>query len=105
MTMNIGRSILHCRRRRGLTQRALADRTGLTQATIARIETGREVPRFDTVERLLRACGYELDVRPESGSGIDRTAIRELLELTPGQRARLAAKEAANLARMDRALR
>lgn len=103
--MDIGRAIRHGRKRRGLTQRALAERTGLTQATIARIETGREIPRFDTVERLLRACGQEIDIRPESGAGIDRTAIRGLLKLTPGERARLAAREAGGLARVERARR
>ncbi len=103
--MDIGRAIRHCRHRRGLTQRALAERTGLTQATIARIETGLEIPRFDTVERLLRACGYEFDIRPESGAGIDRTVIRGLLKLTPGERARLAAREAEGLARVERARR
>ena len=92
-------SVVYARRKAGLSQRALAERAGITQATIARIEKGEIDPRSDTVVRLLRACGFELEVMPLSGVGVDRTAIRELLKLSPAQRVRLATQEARNLER------
>ena len=93
--------IVYARRKAGFSQRALAERAGVTQATIARIEKGEIDPRSGTVIRLLRACGFGLEAVPLSGVGVDRTAIRELLKLSPAQRVSLATREARNL---DRAL-
>jgi transcriptional regulator with XRE-family HTH domain len=95
--MNGARILIDARRRRGLTQRELARRARMTQSEVARIETGVVVPRVNTLDRLLAACDEELQTRPRLGLGVDRSAIRELLGLTPGDRARLAAAEANNL--------
>lgn len=87
------RLVAEARRRRGLTQRALAHDSGVPQASIARIERGTVVPRADTLERLLRACGLTLAALPADG-GIDRSAIRERLAMTPAERGRLGVQEA-----------
>lgn len=92
--MNVGRLIRHTRRAAGRTQRELAAAAGVPQSTIARIELGRLVPRVDTLDRLLRAMGLSLEAVPAIGIGVDRTQIRQLLRLTPGERARLAAADA-----------
>ena len=44
----------------GLTQAALAERMGTTQAAIARAESGRLSPRIEFVDRWARACGLAL---------------------------------------------
>jgi predicted transcriptional regulator len=62
---------------------------------IARIEAGRSTPRVDTMRRLLGACGFAEELRP--ATDVDRTAIRELLRLTPSQRLDLATTEARNV--------
>ena len=72
----------------------------MAQPAVARIEQGIVVPRVDTLDRLLAGCGQELALRPRLGIGLDRTAIIELLELTPIERARLAAEEGRNLQRV-----
>jgi transcriptional regulator with XRE-family HTH domain len=90
----------HARNKSNLSQRELGRRAGVTQATISRIEDGLISPRFDTLERLLEACGFQLDAVPRRGEGVDRTAIRELLRLTPTRRLRLAAAEARNVGRL-----
>jgi transcriptional regulator with XRE-family HTH domain len=60
----ISRAILQeGRRRAGLTQRELAVRAGTSQAAIARIERGRQLPSLETLRRLLRACDLDLDLR------------------------------------------
>lgn len=97
------RLIRAARRKAGITQRALAGRSGVPQPTIAAIEAGRQDPRFGTLDRLLRACGYELDIRHVLGEGVDRTLIHEMLRLTPGERVRRAAEEAAAIAPFGRA--
>lgn len=77
----------------GMTQRELSAVSGIPQASVARIERGVAIPRADTLERLLRACGMTLTVRP-ADDGIDRSAIKERLALTPLERHRLAVVEA-----------
>jgi transcriptional regulator with XRE-family HTH domain len=84
------RVLRHARRRAGLTQRALAALSGIPQETIARIEAGRTDPRVGTLDRLLKACGWGLEILPRPGEGVDRTLYR--LDLPPAERARVAAE-------------
>lgn len=75
------------RRRAGLTQRRLAHLAGVAQPAVARIERGAVIPRVDTLQRLLRACGEELFTGPRLSQGVDVTLIDDLLEQTPAARA------------------
>ncbi|WP_431885984.1 GNAT family N-acetyltransferase [Micromonospora wenchangensis] len=60
---DLGRTVRALRREADLSQRELARCSGVPQATIARIESGRATdPRFHTVERLVRAVGGTLTV-------------------------------------------
>jgi predicted transcriptional regulator len=98
--MNGAHALRQARRRAGLTQRELAQRAGVPQSAIARIESGRVVPRIDTLDRLLRVCGDQLEAVPKLGEGIDRTLIRNMLKLTPDERLDLASAEGRNLAKL-----
>ena len=98
--MDAGWTLREARRRAGLTQRALALKAGIPQPTIARIESQAVVPRVDTLDRLLSACGFALETYRRPGAGIDRTGIRELRRLRPVDRLRLAAQDARNLDRL-----
>ncbi|HEX6208841.1 MAG TPA: helix-turn-helix transcriptional regulator [Actinomycetota bacterium] len=91
--MSGGRLLREARRAAGLGQRELARRARIAQPTLSRIERGLASPRFDTLDRLLRECGLALDLVRRPGAEVDRTLIRERLRLTPGERARLAARE------------
>jgi len=81
-----GRMLRDARRRARLTQRELAAKSGIPQETIARIERGRVDPRVNTLDRLLAACEFGLEVMPRLGIGIDRTQIQALLRLSPSER-------------------
>jgi transcriptional regulator with XRE-family HTH domain len=85
-----------------LTQRSLAARAGVPQSTVGRIESGTMHPRTDTLVRLLHASGYELELGPRLGVGIDRGQIRERLALSPRQRLEDLTKAAAAIARLHR---
>jgi len=93
------------RRRARLSQRALGERAGVPQPSIARFESGATIPRVDTLQRLLRATGHELETQPRLGTGVDRSQIRALLRLTPAERGDLAVAAARNLAAFKAAAR
>lgn len=51
------------RRRKGLSQAALAKLAGMSQSEVARIESAQATPTFDTMARVLAAAGADLDIR------------------------------------------
>jgi transcriptional regulator with XRE-family HTH domain len=88
------------RRSAGLSQRQLAVASGVPQPTIARIESGKQMPRADTLDRLLRACGWELDMTPRRGQGEDAGLIDAWLALTTEDRAQRGAEYGRSLDRI-----
>jgi len=85
---HVGRLLKETRERHGLSQRRLARRAGTTQAVVSRIEQGRASPSVDTLERLLAAMGWELDLglRRSRWQDHDPQALREWGTRTPQQR-------------------
>jgi transcriptional regulator with XRE-family HTH domain len=96
--MNAAAALRYARRRAGLTQRALAAKSGVPQPAIARIECGVVSPRVVTLDRLLAATGDSLDLLPRIGDGVDRSLIRAALARTPEARIRAAGTAGRNLA-------
>ncbi len=62
LSVDGGQFVREARRRAGLTQRQLALRAGVTQPTIARIESGEVAASFERILDLVRAAGFDLDV-------------------------------------------
>jgi transcriptional regulator with XRE-family HTH domain len=79
--------VREARKRAALTQRELAEKAGTTQSAIARLESGRTRPAFDDVLRLVRLCGFDLDVMLVERDDSDWVQARRQLRLTPTQRA------------------
>lgn len=77
--MDAAQLVREWRRREGLTQEQLARRAGMQQQAVARIERGHQIPRLDTLQRLLTACGAVLRVERPLGAGVGRAPIRTLL--------------------------
>lgn len=61
--MELGEIILVEREKRNLSQRALAQKAGIRQATLSSIENGGDV-RIGTARNILLALGMELDALP-----------------------------------------
>lgn len=78
--------VREARRRAGLTQRQLAELAGTTQSAIARLETGRTSPSFETVLALVRHCGFDLDVMLVERDYTDMWQAGDMLTLTPAER-------------------
>lgn len=78
--------IREARHSAGLTMAELAERAGTSKPTVSRYENGLVDPRADTLDRLLRACGYELRTR-SAGLPSSAVEITERFEGHDGQTA------------------
>lgn len=58
----VGRRVRSLREKKRLSQTELASRAGTGQASIARIESGRSVPKLDLLARIAAALGARLTV-------------------------------------------
>ena len=56
----------------GLSQRELAERAGVTQSEIARIESGKREPSIPTLQKILAGAGLELRFRLDKLDDHDR---------------------------------
>lgn len=99
--MNAATQLRQARLRARLTQRALASRAGVPQSTVGRIESASIEVRTSTLDRLLRACGYQLEVHPRLGQGVDRTLLRQRLALSQRERIETMAVAARNIERFS----
>lgn len=93
--MDVAKTIAVCRGRAGLSLRELAERAGTSHSTIAAYEAGRKTPTTATFERLVRACGYAVDVEvsqrvrgdAELARGDELVAVLELASQFPARHA------------------
>lgn len=96
--MDAARLIRRARQRAGLTLRELARRAHTSHSTLAAYEQGRKTPNVDTLDRILTACGFNVDVtlaaRPTdvaadpAARGRELVEVLELAEMFPARHAR-----------------
>ncbi len=60
--LEIAEQIIRMRVLAGLTQEQLAERTGMKQPSIARLEAGRIKPGLETIHRIAAACGCYVNI-------------------------------------------
>lgn len=56
--------MIEAREEKGLSQRDLAEITGVKQPAIARLESMKTTPQIDTLFKLLNPLGYTLSIVP-----------------------------------------
>ncbi len=83
----LGDILREARRTRGVSQRALARRSGIAQPAISRIERGAESPSFERFSVLVSCLGLKptVELRPLPYRG-DPELGREQLRRTPEER-------------------
>jgi transcriptional regulator with XRE-family HTH domain len=80
--------VREARRRAGLTQAELAARAGTTQSAITRLETGKEAPTLERIVELVRACGFDLQIRLVPLEDAEWAQVEALLRVPPAERVR-----------------
>lgn len=103
--MDAARLLRQARARSALSQRELAGLAGISQPMISAIERGLQDPRHGTLDKLLRACGQELDLVLTAGEGVDATQFVMGLRASPQARVDSAVEGSKNVERMVRSIR
>src|SRR6267378_5076379 len=67
----------------GLTQAELAKLAGVSQPAIAQLESPDSNPTIDTLNRVARAMGVEIDFRSSAGESV-KSYAKQLRRLAPG---------------------
>jgi predicted transcriptional regulator len=80
--------VREARRRAGLSQRELASKVGISQPHVARIESGSVDPPHTLVRRLVRACGFDLEIRLVERDDSNWTVARTQLSMSIDDRVR-----------------
>ena len=58
-SLTIAERIKQCRLEHGMTQKDLAERMGISPIGISQYETGKRVPKIETVDRIAAAIGVD----------------------------------------------
>jgi transcriptional regulator with XRE-family HTH domain len=78
------RTLKEARKKRRWSQRALGARVGLTQTHISGIESGKIVPRYDTLLELVRVLDRDLLMVPRALVPVVQSLIRDHLQPDQG---------------------
>ena len=63
--------LIEAREQKGLSQRELAELSGVKQPAIARLESMKTTPQIDTLFKILNPLGYTLSIVPLKSDAID----------------------------------
>ena len=81
--MDVAAVLAEARRRSGLTTRQLARRARTSHSAIAAYESGAKAPNTATLERVIHACGFDIEHRLCAFAELENRAQRgrELIEV------------------------
>ncbi len=79
------RALKQAREKRGWSQRDLASRLGLTQTHISNIESGKIVPRYDTLLELVRTLDSDLLMVPRGLVPVVQSLVRDQAQPEQGK--------------------
>ncbi len=86
-----------------LTQRELAELSGVPQATIARIEAGSVSPKFETISRILAGAGLEMRIQLAPRDDHDEVLEARYNSLSDNEKSRADERHLSNVAMFQEA--
>ena len=81
---DLRRALKDAREKRGWSQRDLASRLGIAQRHISGIESGKIVPRYDTLLEFIRMLDRDLLMVPRALVPVVQSLVRDHLKDQPG---------------------
>ena len=78
-------SLAEARVKSGLTQRQLAEKCGIKQSAIARMESLQAIPRLDTMIRIARSLNVKINVDSSSSNLVKAGFIIDMSSFTSNQ--------------------
>lgn len=60
--------LIEAREQKGISQKRLAEMSGLKQPAIARLEKMQAPPQIDTLFKVLKPLGYSLEIVPDKNA-------------------------------------
>ena len=85
LPVEMRRALIGAREKLGWSQRDLASRLGIGQRHISGIESGKIVPRYDTLLEIVRMLGRDLIMVPRALVPIVQSLVRDHLKDEPGE--------------------
>jgi transcriptional regulator with XRE-family HTH domain len=82
---DLRRALKDAREKRGWSQRDLASRLGIAQRHISGIESGKIVPRYDTLLEFIRMLDRDLLMVPRALVPVVQSLVRDHLKDQPGE--------------------
>ena len=79
------RALIEARQKRGWSQRDLASRLGIGQRHISAIESGKIVPRYDTLLEMVRMLDRDLIMVPRALVPVVQSLVRDHLKDQEGE--------------------
>lgn len=78
-------ALIEARKKRGWSQRDLASRLDIGQRHISGIESGKIVPRYDTLLEIVRTLDRDLIMVPRALGPLVHSLVRDHLKDQPGE--------------------
>ena len=79
------RALRDARKKHGWSQRELARHLGIAQRHVSGIESGKIVPRYDTLLELVRMLDYDLIMVPRALVPVVQSLVRDHRKDEPGE--------------------
>jgi len=79
------KALIDARKKRRWSQRDLASRLGIGQRHISGIESGKIVPRYDTLLEIIRTLDHDLVMIPRALIPLVQSLVRDYLKDQPGE--------------------
>jgi transcriptional regulator with XRE-family HTH domain len=82
---DIRRALKQARKKRGWSQRDLARHLGIAQRHVSGIESGKIVPRYDTLLELVRMLDHDLIMVPRALVPVVQSLVRDFVKDQSGE--------------------